>query len=246
MLPGGLRQLGRLSAASAPAAPAGWHAVDAAGHDPATGRPPRGPGAPSAAAALARIPVARWPVGAVTAGRTVAVGDALGPGGARVELLLDRLASRAFGPRRPVPPAPPAGAALAPLARATPAGPVDLPVAVVEADAGAAAAGAVDRDWMGVVEARREVPRSALEARGRAPDLEAALNLAMLVGVGTQGLAGEASRVASGARLWLLGGAVAWALLDEPDDPFAAWGDLVSCGLWPVGPVDGRLVVCTP
>ena len=105
---------------------------------------------------------------------------------------------------------------------------------------------------MRVVEARREVPRAVLESHGRSLELEAALNLAMLLGterlVGTAGVGGddEAARVASGARLWLLGGAVAWALLDDPDDPFAAWGELVTGGLWPVGPVDGRLVVCRP
>ena len=184
------------------------------------------------------------------------MGDALGPGGARVELLLDRLAATAFGPRTPAPPPSPDGPALGALARATPAGPLDLPVAVVGLGAGVAAAGAVDRPWMSVVEARREAPRAVLEARGRSLELEAALNLAMLIGtegpVGTEGTADvaggddDAARMASGARLWLLGGAVAWALLDDPGDPFAAWGDLVSYGLWPVGPVAGRLVVCTP
>ena len=49
-------------------------------------------------------------------------------------------------------------------------------------------------------------------------------------------------RVASGARLWLLGGAVAWALLgDDGPDPFSSWADLVSYGIWPVGPVGGGL-----
>jgi hypothetical protein len=229
---------GSPSAAGA-AARAGWHAVDAGGRDPATGRPPHGPGAPSAAAALARVPVARWPVRACTGGGAISVGAALGPGGTRVERLLDRLAA---------PPAPPAGRALAALARATPAGPLDLAVAVVDLGGGVAAAGAVDRAWMGLLEARRQTPRAALEAHGRSHELEAALNLAMLLG--TEGvLVGdddEAARVASGARLWLLAGAVAWALLDDADDPFAAWGELVSYGLWPVGPVDGRLVVCTP
>jgi hypothetical protein len=184
------------------------------------------------------VPVASWPVRVVTGGGTMAVGDALGPGGSRVELLLDRLAA---------PPAPPDGSLLAALGRATPAGGLDLPVVVVDLGAGMAAAEAVDRAWMGVVDARREAPRARLRAHGRSPELEAALHLAMLVGTAGVGSEdGEAARVASGARLWLLAGAVAWALLDDPDDPFAAWGDLVSYGLWPVGPVDGRLVVCAP
>ena len=215
----------------------GWHAVDAEGRDPATGRSPDGSGARSAAAALARVPVACWPVRAVTGGAAMAVGDALWPGGDRVELLLDRVAAGAR---------PPDGPPLAALAAATPAGPSTRPVALVDLAAGVAAAGAVDRAWMAVVEARRDAPRAALAARGRSLELEAALNLAVLVG--TEGVVDgdEAVRVASGARLWLLAGAVAWALLDDPDDPFAAWGDLVSHGLWPVGPVGDRLVVCSP
>ena len=229
---------GPTSAAGGTRAVAGWHVVDADGRDPATGRPPGGRGAPSPAAALARVPVARWPLTLTAGGATIAVADALGPGGARVELLLDRLGAA---------PPPPDAPALAALARATPAGPLDLPVAAVGLAAGVGAAGAVDRAWMDVVEARREAPRRVLAGRGRSAELEAALNLGMLIGTDAlTGTAGEAARMASGARLWLLAGAVAWALLAGPDDPFAAWGDLVSWGLWPIGPVDGRLVVCTP
>jgi transglutaminase-like putative cysteine protease len=54
--------------------------------------------------------------------------------------------------------------------------------------------------------------------------------------------AGVDARVASGARLWLLAGAVASALAGPPD-PFHAWGRLVAAGWWPVGPSRGRLVM---
>ncbi len=214
---------------------AGWHVVDGNGHDPATGRAPAGHGAPSAAAALARVPVGAWPVRAVSGdGAALAVGDVLGPGGGRVEQILARLATAAPPPR---------GWDVAALARATPAGSVGLPVVVVDLAAAAADAAAVDRTWMSVVEARRVAPRDMLLAHGRGLQLEAALNLTMLVATGSVD-DGEAARVASGARLWLLGGAVAWALLDDADDPFAAWAEIVSHGLWPVGPARGRLVVC--
>ena len=214
-----------------------WHAVGADGLDPATGRPPGGPGASSPAVALATVPVAAWPLTTVTSeGRTVGVAEALGPGGRRVAELLDRLAGAT---------APPADLAVRALLRATPAGPVDLPVAVVELEGGVRAAGAVDRAWMAAVEERRSAPRSLLAAKGREMELEAALNLAMLLA--TEALDGEddgvGARVASGARLWLLGAAVGWTLLDG-DDPFSPWAELVSFGLWPIGPAGGRLVLC--
>lgn len=214
-----------------------WHAVDERGLDLATGRPSGGAGALSPAGALAAVPVPAWPVRARAAdGRSLAVADVLGPGGARVEQVLDRLSTAAR---------PPDGLAVAALARATPAGPVDLPVVVVGLAAAVQEAAAVDRAWLGLVEARRAAPRAVLVARGRELELEAALNLTMLVGT-EDVAAGEAARVASGGRLWLLGGAVAWALLDEPDDPFAPWAELLSYGLWPVGPVDDRLLLCEP
>ena len=52
-----------------------------------------------------------------------------------------------------------------------------------------------------------------------------------------------AAHVASGARLWLLTGAVASALAAGDPDPFAPWARLVVGGWWPVGPSGGRLVV---
>ena len=213
-----------------------WVAVDARHRDPATGRPPSYPGAPSAAAALAAVPIATWPVIALSSrGRAVSLAEAVGPGGERVAELLDRLARR---------PPPPADLPVEELARRTPAGWVDLPVAVVGRDGAVGVADAVDPAWMAAVERRRSAPRSAVLAAGRTVELEAALNLAMLVGtdpVEDDGHQVEA-RTASGARLWLLGGAVASALAGG-DDPFGAWAELVSYGLWPVGPARGRVVV---
>jgi hypothetical protein len=52
--------------------------------------------------------------------------------------------------------------------------------------------------------------------------------------------------VASGARLWLLTGAVVSALAGADPDPFRAWGALVAAGWWPVGPSGGRLVLSEP
>ncbi len=52
------------------------------------------------------------------------------------------------------------------------------------------------------------------------------------------------AHIASGAQLWLLGAAVAWALAaGGTDHPFAPWAELVTAGLWPVGPSCGQLVV---
>ncbi len=220
-----------------------WHAVDGAGLALATGRPPQPPGATSPAAALAAAPVATWPITTVADdGRRVDVADALGPGGARVAVLLERLATR---------PPPPADLDLAALAQATPAGPVPAPLAAVGLAEAVEATARVDEAWLAAVDGCRSAPRAPLVAAGRGTELEAALHLAMLVATGPidEGLPAE-ERVASGARVWLLGGAVAWALLgagrdlaDTDVDPFEAWADLVSYGIWPVGPVDGRLVV---
>lgn len=216
-----------------------WQAVDAGGTDLATGRPPRFPGAPTPAAAMARAPVVIWPLAAVDqAGRPVGLGEALGDGGRRVEDLVGRIATGA----RP-PPELDVGA----LARDTPAGTVDLPVDVVAAAVASQAARAVDRAWLTAVDDRRDEARDALVAAGRDEALEAALHVAVLVATGRLRAAEDdpASVVASGAWLWLLGGAVAWALRGLPvaDDPFASWADLLSWGLWPVGPTGGRLVV---
>ncbi|MDQ6797266.1 MAG: hypothetical protein M3011_04440, partial [Actinomycetota bacterium] len=135
--------------------------------------------------------------------------------------------------------------------RATPGGPVPAHLGVVGLDEAAEAATAVDPAWLTVVDTRRSAPRAALVAAGRETELEAALHLAMLLAtVALEDGSPPEARVASGARLWLLGGAVAWALLGGQadlgslgNDPFAPWADLVSYGIWPVGPVPGRLVV---
>lgn len=168
-------------------------------------------------------------------GPTLSVGEALGPGGARIATLLHRLASEA---------APPAALGVEELTRETPAGQVDLPVAVVGLAEAVRAVDAVDPKWMAIVDERRSLPRAALAEGGRTTELEAALNLAMLLGTRPVNDAGDRGpRVASGARLWLLGAGVSWALSEVAVDPFAAWTELVSYGIWPVGPADGRLVV---
>lgn len=210
--------------------------MDDRGCDLATGRPPEGAGAPSAVAALAAAPEVTWPVVASAGGRTLSVAEALGPGGSRVATLLDRLASDA---------PPPAGLAVDELTRSTPAGMIDLPVTTVGRVEALRAAAEVDADWMAVVDERRSVPRATLAAAGRTADLEAALNLAMLLATRpVKEHDGDGwARVESGARLWLLGAGVSWALTERADDPFASWTDLVSYGIWPVGPTGGRLVV---
>jgi hypothetical protein len=180
--------------------------------------------------------VATWPVTAVSSdGRSVSVAEALGPGGDRVATLLARVAARA----RSAP-------LLEEAVRNTPAGPLDLPVRVVSLAEGVQRAGHVDPAWLAAVEERRSTPRPALAAAGRTTELNAALNLAMLLATGPVDGGDGAARVASGARLWLLGAGVAWALLAAERDPFAPWTDLVSVGIWPVGPVGARLVVVAP
>ncbi|MFN2607599.1 MAG: hypothetical protein ABR511_06830 [Acidimicrobiales bacterium] len=218
-----------------------WRAVDAEGRDLATGRPPSGPGCPTPAAALAATPVAPWPLQVVDdGGRHLTLAGALGPGGSTVGALLDALAAT-----------PEVGeeAGLEALARATPGGPVALPVAVVALDAGVEAAGRVDGSWLARAGAARDDARRAVLAAGRHADLEAAVHVAMLVA--TERLdppddADVAAHVASGARLWLLAGAVASALAGVQPDPFAGWARLVAAGWWPVGPSGGRLVVAAP
>ncbi len=213
-----------------------WHAVDGAGLALTTGRPPQPPGATSPAAALATAPIATWPITAVADdGRQVDVAGALGPGGARVAVLLERIATH---------PLPPPDIDITALAQATPGGPVPFPLAAVGLAEAVEATSRVDEAWLVVVDRCRSAARSPLVAAGRGTELEAALHLAMLLATGPIDEGGPAqARVASGARIWLLGGAVTWALLDAEDDPFESWADLVSYGIWPVGPVDGRLVV---
>jgi hypothetical protein len=180
--------------------------------------------------------VATWPLATVNDdGRRADVAAALGTGGARVATLLGRIAGGATAP---------AGVDIAGLAAATPVGPVTEALALVGVAEAVEATAAVDRAWLDAVERSRAAPRRGLEAAGRGIELEAALHLAMLLATGPvdDSVAGVA-RVASGARLWLLGGAIAWALTGDAADPFACWADLVSYGLWPVGPVGGRLLV---
>lgn len=210
-----------------------WRAVDDSGLDVATGRPPCWPGLATPAAALAAATLAAWPVTVVAGdGRRLRVGAALGAGGAAVEWLVAGLA----GPRE--------GAVdVAALARATPAGPVDLPVAEVGFDEAEEAAGRVDPGWLAAVDGVRAAVRAEAVAGGREPELEAALHLALLV-AGEHGTAGD--RVASGARLWLAAGAAASALAGRDPDPFAPWARLLAAGRWPVGPSGGRLVVGGP
>lgn len=193
------------------------------------------------------------PGGAGRADR-LGLGAALGPGGDRVERLLARLMNgdttigdTTIGPTTVGEPEI-GEPGLPALAAATPAGLVDLPLAVVAVDEGVEAAKVVDPGWLAEVGRQRERPRRGLEEVGRAEDLEAALHVAMLLA--TERFArpdsSVAERVAAGGRLWLLGGMVAWALTGPGDDPFVSWATLVTAGLWPVGPAGGRLVVSRP
>jgi hypothetical protein len=220
-----------------------WHAVDADGLDLATGRPPRPPGPTGPASALASSPVAAWPVSVVAGdGRTLDLAAALGPGGGRVAALLDALAA---GP--PSPDEDPGRVEA--MARATPAGEVGLPLAVVPLHEGVEAAAQVDPAWLSVVDGRRAAARRSLEEEGRGVEADAALHVAMLLATERFDPADDAdvaAHVASGARLWLLTGAVVSALAGADPDPFRAWGALVAAGWWPVGPSGGRLVLSEP
>lgn len=218
-----------------------WHAVDARGRDLATGRGPRPPGRHSPAAALAAAPVVAWPLGVVADdGRRFGLARALGQGGDRVEGLLDALSGMA-GPRRGTSPAD-----VEALARATPGGPVGLPLAVVALAAGVEAAARVDPAWLAEVDRRRSAPRHGLLAAGRREEMEAALHVAVLLATERLDPADDGdvdAHVASGALLWMLGGAVVSALAGVEPDPFAGWARLVVGGWWPVGPSGGRLVL---
>ncbi len=215
-----------------------WHAVDVAGRDLATGLVPSSPGALSAAAALAAAPVISWPPAVVSAGgRRRSLGAALGAGGDAIEQLLDRLVAR---PRA-------AAIDVASLATATPTGHLDLPLSVVSLAEGVERSAGVDPSWLAAVDERRAAARPPLVAAGRSDELEAALHVAMLVATDVLDPAADAdvdAHVASGAQLWLLGAAVAWALVaGGTDHAFAPWAELVTTGLWPVGPSSGQLVV---
>ena len=216
-----------------------WHAVDADGRDLRTGRPPRPPGWSSPTQALAQAPVAGWPLGVVDGeGRRLGVAESLGPGGDRVEALLGAVAG---------PPAP--GVDVEVLARMTPAGTVELPVQVVSVRVAVRAQGALDEAWLAEVDRRRDGGRAALAAAGRQAEMEAALNLAILMATERFDPADDTdadAHAASGARLWLLTGAVVSALAGTAPDPFAPWARLVAAGWWPVGPCRGGLVMTRP
>ena len=204
-----------------------WHAVDAEGRHLGTGRP-------SPAAALAAVPVAAWPVGVTgEAGRGLTFSGALGANGDRVERLLDALARAE-------------DVDVEALVRATPAGTVELPLAVVPLPDGVAATGRVDAAWLTAVDRRRTAFRDALVGAGRVGEMEAALHVSMLLATERLDPPDDSdvdAHVASGARLWLLTGAVVSALAGVEPDPFEPWARLVTAGWWPVGPSGDRLVV---
>jgi hypothetical protein len=219
--------------------------VDLGGADLRTGAAPAGPGAPSPVEALASVPVATWPLTVVCEdGRRLDFADVVGTGGPSVGNLLAALL------------APPALAPLgdgetvgevAALARSTPAGPLARPVSLVALGEAVRAAGSVPADWLAVVDARRAEGRRLVVGSGRDRELEAALRVTMLLAADTLSPGGMPTegRVASGAQLWLLAGAVAWAMAGSGDNPFGPWATLVVGRLWPVGPVGHALVVGT-
>jgi hypothetical protein len=216
-----------------------WRPVDADGRDLATGRRPVWPGWPDPPTALAGAPVVGWPLGvAGEDGRRLTLAAALGLGGHRVEALLGALAAAGPGSN---------GREIESLARTTPAGVVTLPLEVVARAAGVAAAARVDASWLAEVERRRAACRQALVAEGRGTEVEAALHVALLLATERLDPADDSdveAHVVSGAQLWLLAGAVVSALSNVQPDPFQPWASLVAAGWWPIGPVDGRLVVC--
>lgn len=194
----------------------------------------------SAAAILAATPVPTWPLG-VTGddGETLTLGEALGPGGDEVERML--AAIRQPGPR------PPAGD-ITQLAAATPGGWVDLPLEEVTLSEGVRRTTTLEQAWLADVDRCRSAPRPALAAAGRSDEVEAALHVAMLVATEALDPAEDSdvdAHVASGAQLWLLAGAVVWALSGggRGANPFGPWVELIAAGRWPVGPSQGRLVL---
>lgn len=212
-----------------------WRALDAGGCDLGTGSPPRWPGSGDPAAAVAAAPVMTWPmVVAGSDGSRTGLARALGPGGDRVEQIIDRLMSGN-------------GAVdVASLAHATPAGLVHAPSEIVNLRAAAEAAERVDAAWLAGADAARAAARAAVLAAGRAGQLEAGLHATLLLASARLDPAGDRdadAHAASGGQLWLLAGAVASALAGLEPDPFGPWARLVTAGWWPVGPVGGRLVV---
>lgn len=104
----------------------------------------------------------------------------------------------------------------------------------------------VDPAWLDAMDRTRTALRDAVVGAGRGEELEAALQVAMVEATERFDPRDDCdvdAHVASGARLWLLTGAIASALSGADPDPFAAWGRLVEAGWWPVGPSGGRLVL---
>jgi len=184
--------------------------------------------------------VASWPLGVVGSdGSRLGFGEALGPGGHRVELLLAALMT---DDRR-------AAIDAERLAKQTPTGTLHLPVSMLALPDAVEAAASLDSKWLAAVEARRSYARHALLEAGRGQQLEAALHVAMLLGAEALDPHDDTdvgAHVASGAMLWILGGAVAWALTATQPTPFASWASLVVHRRWPVGPSRGRLVLSAP
>ncbi len=181
--------------------------------------------------------MASWPVGVVGSdGCRLALGEALGPGGRKVESLLDTLLAGEDS----------ASVDAEGLASQTPIGTLGLPVCLLGLAEAVEAAAGVDPAWLAAVEQRRSTPRRALLDAGRHHQLEAALHMAMLLGAEQLDPDDDAdvdAHVASGAMLWILGAAVAWALVPDTPSPFTPWAALVAHRLWPVGPSGGKLVL---
>lgn len=221
----------------------GWHALDRHGATLTDGRRPTGPGAVSPAAALRAAPVVCWPIEVASGDRRLALGQALGPGGDEVEDFLEDL----VGDTHSGPDSADAIASseLARLAASTPAGTISAALAVLDISAGARAAVDVEPRWLAEVAEVRQLPRDILAGAGRLDQLEAALHVSMLVAAGclARGDDGPSEQMASGGQLWLMVGVVAWALASPGKHPFQAWGQLLTRGIWPIGPSHGRLVV---
>lgn len=215
--------------------------MDAEGRDLTTGQLPRtGSGKATAAAALAAAPVLTWPVAvACDDGRRMGMAAALGPGGPRVQSMLEAVAGSSD--RQPV-----GDLDVEALARATPAGTVDLPLRIVEVGAAVEASAHAEADWAAAVERERLAAHHVLKVQDRVEDMEAALHLTMLLATERLDPADDTdmdAHIASGAQLWLLTGAVVSALAGTVPDRFAPWARLVAHRWWPVGPSAGHLVV---
>lgn len=183
--------------------------------------------------------MAAWPLGVVDRdGGRLRVAESLGPGGDRVEALLGAVARGPIGDVDVE--------ALAPM---TPAGEVRLPVRVATLRVAVEAQADLDDAWLAQVGRRRDQGRQSLVAAGREAEMEAALNLAILMATERFDPTDDTdvdAHVASGARLWLLTGAVVSALAGGRPDPFEPWARLVAAGWWPVGPCGGWLVLSGP